>query len=132
MTDKSLSPRQQQQEQQQPPIDPLLQSIRQLVRTTNMALASFEQSTSTTAHSLTSRLSSLSSQARLIASRVVAAYDHRGYYGPQICAGVTCLVGGLTGLRRGKFTGGLAGGIGGLIAYGNIYGLNYESWRNKL
>lgn len=132
MTDESQSPRRQHQEQQPPPTtEPLLQYIRQLVRTTNTALASLEQSTSTTANSLTSRLSGFSSQARLIASRAVAAYDHRGYYGPHICVGAACLVGGL-GLRRGKFMALVSGGTGGLLAYGNIYGFNYEGWRDKL
>jgi hypothetical protein len=127
--------------QRPPSSDPLLASIRQIVALTNTTLATFEQSTASTVHSLASRLHALSHQARLIASRAVTAYDHRGYYGPQICAGAALLVGSVVGIRRGKVLGGLAGGVGGLMAYENVYGfdsirsvssLDYENWRDKM
>ena len=67
----------------------------------------------------------------------MAAYDLRGYYGPQICAGTALLVGGAVGLSRGKFMGAAAGGVGALVAYENIYGIDLnglggERWQDKL
>ncbi|KAL3774341.1 hypothetical protein ACHAWO_009288 [Cyclotella atomus] len=117
--------------------DPLLSSIRQLVTQTNKTLSSFEQSTVESSTTLVSRLSSLASQIRHVASKAVVAYDHRGYYGPQICAGAALLVGGVVGMRRGKAVGALAGGVGGLAAYENVYGLGSafggkNDWRDKI
>ena len=65
----------------------------------------------------------------------MSAYDKRGYYGPQICVGSALLVGSLVGLRSGKGLGMVAGGLGGLMAYENVYGFDSgmgEGWRDKL
>lgn len=115
--------------------DPLLRSIRAVVQLTNLTLAQCEQSTLAATSSLLSRLSALSHQGRLFASRAMAAYDHRGYYGPQIVA-ASALVGGAVGMSRGRVSGILAGGLAGLVAYENVYGfvsLDYgDSWREKM
>ncbi|KAL3780024.1 hypothetical protein HJC23_011820 [Cyclotella cryptica] len=115
--------------------DPLLRSIRSVVTLTNSALAQFEQSTVAASSSLLSRLSAISHQGRLVASRAMAAYDHRGYYGPQIVVAST-LAGGAAGMTRGRASGIVAGGLAGLLAYENVYGFvsgEYgESWREKM
>jgi hypothetical protein len=119
--------------------DPLLTSIRHLVTLTNASLSTIEQSTLSSSTSLVSRLSSFSSQIRHFATRAISTYDHRGYYGPQICLGAALLLGSVAGIRRGKWAGLAAGGLGGVLAFENVYGLDSiggygssSSWRDKM
>jgi len=117
------------------PGDPLLQSIKQFVSLTNSTLASFEKSTDEASSALVSRLQSLGKQGRHVAAKAISAYDARGHYGPQIVTGAAVLVGGAVALRAGKVPGAFAGGLGGLMAYENVYGLNNysaNSWRSGM
>lgn len=97
-------------------------AIKKVVNVTNSALAVFEQTADETSTAFVSRFTSLARQAKYIATRGMATYEHRGNYGPQIVGGTALVVGGAVALRRGRFPGALAGGLGGVAAYGNIYG----------
>lgn len=115
--------------------DPLLQSIKEIVKVTNSGLASFEEATDETSTMIVSRLMSLARQGRYLATRAATTYEHRSQYGPQIVAGSAAVVGGLVALRTGRIPGALAAGVTGAATYGNVYG--YEdysatSWRNGL
>ena len=106
--------------------------IKKIVDVTNCTLASFEQTTHNTSSAFVSRITSIGKQARYIATRGMATYEQRGSYGPQIVAGTAIAVGGAVALRRGKFPGALASGLGGAAAYGNVYGYqdySAASWR---
>ena len=109
-------------------------AIKKIVDVTNRTLAVFEQTTDDTSTAFVSRFTSLVRQAKNIATRGMAAYDHRGNYGPQIVGGTALVVGGAVALRRGRFPGAFAGGLGGAVAYGNIYGYQdyylAKSWKD--
>jgi len=111
-------------------------SIKKIVEVTNSTLATFEQTTDETSTAFVSRLMSLGRQARYIAARGMAAYEQRGSYGPQIVGGTALVLGGAVALRRGKFLGALASGLGGAAAYGNVYGYqdyySATSWRKDV
>ncbi len=106
-------------------------SIKTFVDVTNSTLATFEQATNESSAAFASRLMSFGRQARLFATRTMSVYDQRGSYGPQVVAGTALLVGSAFALRRGKFVGGVTGGLAGAAAYGNVYGFqDYStSWR---
>eukprot|EP00985_Skeletonema_marinoi_P007607 scaffold3348_cov79-Skeletonema_marinoi.AAC.1 len=109
-------------------------AIKKVVNVTNSTLATFEQTTDESSTAFASRLTSLARQAKFIATRGMATYEQRGNYGPQIIGGTALVVGGAVALRRGRFPGALAGGLGGAAAYGNIYGYQdyypAKSWKD--
>lgn len=97
-------------------------AIKKVVDVTNSTLAIFEQNTEETSTAFVSKFSSIVRQAKYIATRGMATYEQRGNYAPQIIGGTALVVGGAVALRRGRFPGALAGGLGGAAAYGSIYG----------
>ncbi len=109
-------------------------AIKKVVDVTNYTLAIFEQNTEETSTAFVSRFTSLVRQAKYIATRGMTTYEQRGNYGPQIIGGTALVVGGAVALRRGRFPGALAGGLGGAAAYGNIYGYqdyySAKSWKD--
>jgi len=77
--------------------------------------------------SIVSRLSTSSIYMRRLGERsmghLVRYYSVRRDYGVEAVVGSTVVIGGLTGLRRGRIQGAAAGILAGSLAYGFAYGL---------
>ena len=114
------------------PSDPLLSTLRTVVTSTNSTLATFERTALESSNYFVSRLRALASQGKYFAGKAVAVYDKRGYYGPQLVVG-SAAVGALVGVTRGRAAAVLCGGLGGLAAYENVYGLSLNGgWKDRI
>jgi len=101
--------------------DPLKESLRSAVQTTNRALASLE---STIKGPITTAYHKTTETGSEIAAYGVDCYQRRHEFGVVGIAATSLTAGGIVTLRRGRLPGVVAAAIAGAAAYGVVYGLD--------
>ncbi len=100
----------------------LKSAIKVAVVETNRILSTLENQKDATSDFAGSRLRPLGARLGSLAKNLIAKYEMREYYGPQIIAGSTATIGGLVSMRRGKIPGVFMGALTGVTSYRAVYG----------
>jgi hypothetical protein len=108
-----------------PKLPSLRESIQEFVITTNNTLSSLEAKYKETIRKpMTQAMHQLSDTTNTITEQFHYLYQQRHIYGPYAVVGTSLLAGGITTLRRGRFSGLASTILVGGLSYGIIYGLD--------
>eukprot|EP00521_Asterionellopsis_glacialis_P005376 CAMPEP_0195264092 /NCGR_PEP_ID=MMETSP0706-20130129/10666_1 /TAXON_ID=33640 /ORGANISM="Asterionellopsis glacialis, Strain CCMP134" /LENGTH=131 /DNA_ID=CAMNT_0040318341 /DNA_START=20 /DNA_END=415 /DNA_ORIENTATION=- len=112
--------------------NPLRSGIKAFVKGANAMLASLEHTSQTVGKPVIENIQYAGHQGAMVGGQLVKAYEVRKQYGPEIICGSALVVTSLVGLRRGRFSGALAGGLTAGFTYLGVYEVDFHQLKDKI